>query len=336
MKRMIAAGIVSAFPSFAFASSLDHFSQVYFFGDSFTDGGAAFDLAGPAFVPPEIYPNRQLTNGDTWATKLGGVYVNGTFTQATGLNTTNFAVASAEAVAEADDFAPDLGDQIAAFLSYVTAGLSVGPNALAFVQFGVNDIDEATKADSVVNAAPEDVPAELLKAAIEIGNEVAGAIGNGVHTLLNAGFSKVAVFGLPDLGIFPNVRAAGSDQVAVASAYTQIYNANLIEALQNEFSPGATEYVDSFAIYDTILSNPGEFGITNTSDPCIEDLACLLGDPNTHFFYDNVHQTEVVHDYVAGYISRQFATPIPLPSSVVLLLAGLSGLFVLSRRSAVA
>lgn len=330
MKLVLAACLLSCVSSLAAASSLDQFDQVFFFGDSFSDGGAAYDLAGEAFVPSTIYPKNQLTNGDTWATKLGGTYVSGTFTTGSGFDTTNFAVASAEAVAEADDFAPDLGQQIATFLGYVEAGLVIGPKSLAFVQFGVNDIDEATKAESVLTAAPEDVPAELLKAAIAIGNEVTDAIVASVATLLDTGFSKVAVFGLPDLGIFPNVRAAGISDVA--SAYTHIYNENLIAALDSTFAPGETEYIDSFGLFDGILSNPTAFGITNTTDPCIDDLACLLGDPNTHFFYDNVHQTEVVHTYVAEYISRQFAAPVPLPAGSVLLVAGLGSLLVLCRK----
>lgn len=332
MKHSAALGLLALLPSLATAAPLGSFSQVVFFGDSFTDGGAAFSLA-PSEVPPEVYPNGQLTNGDVWATQLGGTYEDGTyiynpltntFSFGTGLSTTNFAVGGAEAVAESDDRSPDLGTQIDAFRA---SGLDLGSNALGTILIGANDIGEATS------------EAE----AIAEGLAVIGAIATGAKTLLQSGIEKVAVFGMPDLGIFPSVIASGLSDIA--TAYTPVFNSALqgaidIVNLQLELAGLGSDritYVDSFAIFDSILSDPGAFGITNTTDACFEepsDLpACLAGDPNTFFFYDTVHPTEVVHTAFADTVRREFVPAVPLPASAGLLALGLAGLLVLRRRS---
>ena len=301
MHRTAIAAILALAPALSTAAPLGEFSQVIYFGDSLTDGGAAFALTNGAGVPIDIYPNGQLTNGDVWAVQLGGTFANGT----------NFAVGGAEAVAEPDDISPDLGQQIDSCLA---SGIDLGLNALGMVLIGANDLGEA-------NSEPE---------AYAISTEVIGAIVAGVGTLLNNGIPTVAVFGMPDLGIFPSVVASG--QSALATAFTPVFNTALQTALDTFFAPGQTVYVDTFSIFDNILKNPDAYGITNTTDACLaEAIACLSGDPNTFFFYDTVHPTEAVHTAFADAVRQQFVPPVPLPATAGFLVAGLGFLMVLRR-----
>lgn len=304
MKRITATALLCALPLMAHSATLGDFSQVIYFGDSFSDGGAALALAGPAAVPPAIYPNGQLTNGDVWAVQLGGTFANGT----------NFAVGGAEAIAEPGDISPDLSAQVS---SFAASGVPLGANPLGAVLIGGNDLGEAS---------------DLAEVAA-IGTAVIGAITTNVQRMIDNGLSTVAVFGLPDLGIFPSVRADGLGPIA--TAYTPIYNAELQAALAANFDPAEIIYFDTFTVFDEIFTDPGAFGITDTLQPCLLDVAaCLAGDPNTFFFYDDVHPTEVVHTALAAAVRAQLApTPVPLPAGAALLLSGLA-LLVWGRRRA--
>ena len=83
--------------------------------------------------------------------------------------------------------------------------------------------------------------------------------------------------------------------------------------------------------YDDILLNPGDYGITNTTDPCLpwmqpDEPVCE--NPDEYFYYWIVHPSDAAHRIVGQkmYDATVGATPVPLPAGLPLLGAGIVAL----------
>jgi phospholipase/lecithinase/hemolysin len=322
----LAAGLTAA-P--AAASPLDRFSDIYVFGDSLSDPGNLFNAlfgapASPAFP---VYPDAQFTDGAAWASQIGADFASGR----------NFAHGSARAAptpaqtftfpdltTPSDPFdtvdivfdVPDFADQIAL---YQASGQTLGANPLAAVWFGGNDLRDAV---SVLDPFP--VVASALN-----------SIGAGLASLAGEGFTNLAVFGLPDLGKIPEIRALGDGAMAAATAATVAFNDNLQDLLAVLPStlpiPVEVTYVDTFDLFNDILGDPTAFGFQDAETACLDAL--LVGAvPNCagFVFYDDIHPTAQAHALIAERFTAAVA-PVPLPAGWVLMLS-LGGALALLRR----
>ena len=104
--------------------------------------------------------------------------------------------------------------------------------------------------------------------------------------------------------------------------------------------PGfAVQIVDIYSAFNAVLADPGAFGITNTTDPCIPDGSQRMppdpfpipvtptlpncGDPNTYVFYDLVHPTTVLHREIANEFAPFLASAnVAAPGVLWLLMLG--------------
>ncbi len=301
MKRFLAIAALAAFPFSATATPLGPFSDFFVFGDSLSDAGNAFLGTGGTTPPNPPYPDGQFTNGDTWATQLGALP-----SLAGGQN---YAVGGAKALPDADP-SPDLAAQIGIFLSDAPV---LGANPLAAILIGANDIKTAT-------SIPE---------ALVLINAVMGEIASGIATLTANGIEQVAVMGLPNLGRFPGV--VGTPEQGFATAGSLLFN-DLLRDTADAFGTDAL-YVDLFAPLEAVFALPGDYGITNTTEACLATpVACLAGDPDSYFFYDDVHPTEPVHSVIAGAFYDAVTAPVPLPAGGVLMASSLAGLALRQAR----
>jgi len=291
----------------AYGATTTPFTDIILFGDSTSDGGNVFlttsadPITFPTPIPdPAIYPERQFTNGDTWATQLGiGPSLAGG---------TNFAFGDAEAVAEPDDLVPDLDAQIDLFLPFASL---LGPNPLGVMFIGGNDLREITD--------PTD-PIEVQS----VFTQTIEAITDGITKLReNSGIKHVAVFNMPNLGLLP-----GTDPIVapVLKDASERYNEQLSDALDD--IPN-TITIDIFTLLNDVAADPGAFGFSNVDEACILSIDC--SDPNTFLFYDPVHVSARAH----GIIAEEFATaiaPIPSPAAGMLLLTGMVAFAAVRRR----
>lgn len=314
MKALALAAFLIALPLPTLADGIGAFSDIIVFGDSYSDGGnAALATAGSPDPRPNplLYPAGQFTNGDVWTTQLGLVP-----SLAGG---TNYAFGGAEAVAEAGDVSPDLQAQIAAFLSSPPV---LGPNPLPVIFIGANDFNEARS---------------LAEAAVEAAM-VLGAITRSVDTLLNSGLgiNSVAVFGMFDLGRFPEVV---NDPILgpTATFAANQFNIALRTSLATLFEPDETIFIDTFAVFEGIFRDPGALGLTNTTEACIltEIDPTLCRNDLGYFFVDNVHASEPVQEVLAAAFHDSLpAAAIPTPAAGLLFLSALGAAAALVRRRA--
>ncbi len=87
---------------------------------------------------------------------------------------------------------------------------------------------------------------------------------------------------------------------------------------------------DTAAAFQRLLADPAAFGLTNTTDPCVnlaEGTVCP--NPDEWLFWDGVHPTARTHEILA----RQFRLAlIPEPGTLALLGLGLVALAWVLRR----
>ncbi len=138
-----------------------------------------------------------------------------------------------------------------------------------------------------------------------------------VGALQLAGAQHILVPGMPDLGLTPAYYGDAS-----ATAFSFAFD----QALQANLPKGAT-YYDTFGFMHQVVANPGAYGFTNVTDPCLVGLT-PCSNPDQYLFWDDLHPTTAADQILAG----QFANAIPEPSTFLMLGTGLVGLAGVLRR----
>jgi outer membrane lipase/esterase len=87
---------------------------------------------------------------------------------------------------------------------------------------------------------------------------------------------------------------------------------------------------DTFALLERLIDDPGAFGFSNVTTPCLATPDVLTGCQG-YLFFDGVHPTTAGHQIVGQF----FAVSVPEPSTALLVLAGVAGLALggLGRRA---
>ncbi|MGB3402916.1 MAG: SGNH/GDSL hydrolase family protein [Microcoleaceae cyanobacterium] len=273
-------------------------SQIYAFGDSYSDDGLSFEISTDAvaagvedsFILPAdpdrgLYdPEGRWTNGPTAVEVLSDTL---------DVALTDYAVGGAKSGAGnyyswLDSF-QDTGvfGQIDQY-STELAGASADPDALYFIFASANDLFEYT--DFGLPGTVEELAAQTVENIVE-----------GVTDLSELGAQQFLIVNSSDLDILPGVIEFG--QVEEATVFTDEVNELLPEALaaiSQELGVEIALY-DHVAISDEIRSNPQDFGLTNVDDPYqpvfpVEPPA--PGSPDEYYFWDEYHPTRRVHEII--------------------------------------
>ena len=281
------------------------FSTLYAFGDSLSDVGSSDSAAmslyktlgtcDPTHLCPPYFDGR-LSNGPVASEYLAGALF------PSGVTATNFrsyAVAGANSGESNSGFnigglikLPGMKQEVANYLE--DAKGKADPNALYFIWGGANDS---------LGGDPATIAAQ----------NIAGY----VSTLAGAGAKNILVPNLGDLSLTP----FGQDNAAQAQAFSLTFNSELATQLGNlehQF-PGTHIFsFDSYAFLNDVVQHPDKYGFTDTGDPCLT-LLIPCGNPDQQVWWDDFHPTTRAHSF----IGTAFATAVPEPEVVSMLIAGL-------------
>ena len=238
------------------------YTQVVVIGDSLSDNGNVF--------LPAPYWNGRASNGPVAVEYLG---------EALGVSLADLAWYGATTGVGnyADGGSADAVGLygLPGMTTVFNMGLSQGPidpDALYIVWGGPNDFWAV--------ADPQGAAVAISKAATNV-----VAI---VQRLQVLGAKHILVPNMVDLGTTPLVRAYGPFFSWISASYNQELKFRL---------PAGVHYFDTFSLVSGAIANPGAYGLTNVTDPCLGDSICA--DPSSYLFWDVVHPTTTVHAIVA-------------------------------------
>ena len=159
-------------------------------------------------------------------------------------------------------------------------------------------------ADDILAPSPLDTTPQ------DIVNRAVSNIDGMVASLQGLGAQHILVPGVPDLGLTPFFAGLGPLAAAQATAFSDLFNAELSATLP----AGAIFYNTADLLHD-IVANPAAYGFTNVTDPCFDGVT-VCANPGQYLFWDDFHPTTATDAIVA----KAFAGAVPEPSSIVLLL----------------
>ena len=294
--------VVSLFALPGLSQAQTGYEDVFIFGDSASDSGNRYLMTGLTTKSPyplvPTYPyamgGHHYSNGKTWVEHLAMGLNDPTGGQASLANpgkNGNYAYGGARGRNNTLHPSPDSLEQAQMFIADYNRAPS---DALYVVQFGGNDVRDA------LEAAKDD---QSLATSFGILFGAAYEVRETIQTLYNAGARNFLVANSVNLTNAPAVKLAGDVTVFLTGIFVGTYNGQLeghLIALEGQ--PGiAIDRFDMFGFTQGMVDNPGDYGLTNVTAPCLNFLAESGGkceNPEDYLFWDGFHPTAVAHKVI--------------------------------------
>jgi outer membrane lipase/esterase len=184
-------------------------------------------------------------------------------------------------------------------------------DALYVVAGGGNNAQDALVAAAGCGGNPVCINGIIQSAALAF----AGDMGVIDAELEAAGARRFIVWDVPDIGVAPAVRAPGASASGLGTLIAASMNAVLSGAIN---SGPHVPLFDLFGVVDSIVANPGAFGLTDATNACAQFIAC---DPSKYLPWDGIHPTSAGHLIISNAVLAQ----VPAPATLMLLAVGLAG-----------
>ena len=306
------------------------FSAEYVFGDSLSDVGNVY-LATGGLEPASPYVNGQFSNGPVWVQDLAARLGLPALTPSlAGGNDYAFGGATTGSTYTNNSAVPNLAQQVGSFL---LGNASAPSDALYTFSIGANDLF------AILNGSTGGLtPTQAAAAAAQV---VASAAGD----LEAAGAKDLALFDVPDLGVTPEITALGQAASAAATALSIYFDQQVLLDLAPVEAAGLTVFdLNTYALIDEAVKDPGALGFSNVTDPCWTGgftgsatggsvCSMLPAVQDTYLFWDDVHPTAAGQFLVADAALRAMGLPVPEPSTWAMMALGFGGLgFAAYRR----
>ncbi len=253
--------LLSALP----AQSPQSFSNIFIFGDSLSDDGNLFSLAG---IPAAPYWEGRFSNGPVWVEQLA---------REIGLDpaaTKNFAIGGSTTSLVVESQIP-----LALFLNV----RRFPPEALYVFWAGTNDM--LGLLDGVGD------PGQIILDAM-------AQTSSALMSMANAGAITVLVPNLPDLSRLPrSLQNLSKPEIAAIDASVREYNAALALTLAQLEALLGLEIIalDTYKLTAQVIDDPKTFMLKKVSESVIKKDGRLVKKPADYLFFDDIHPTAVGH-----------------------------------------
>ncbi len=290
----------------------------YAFGDSLVDNGniprvynVPFSYIEGSLAP--YYDNGRFSNGPTWAEIFPGltglsfsaandVAVGGAFTGPLVVPTGPSTTGTFNNLSNTEGLPVPLPSFDEEVTNFAAAGGHFGAGDVAGVWVGANNYFIAA---SEISANPSAATA-IVTAAV---TQDIGQIGIGVSGLIGLGARTLIVQNLPPLGDTPDFNSTADQLNGTTYLVNEIassHDTGLSEEMQSLHSTTGANIivVNEAQLFNEVLANPAAFGISNTTTACVSVTACLTGTTatqDTYLFWDGVHPTAGIHQFIAEY-----------------------------------
>jgi outer membrane lipase/esterase len=277
--------------------------QIFILGDSVSDAGNRYLMTGESTKSPyplvPTYPYNMggfhYSNGKTWAERIAqdlNDVSGGKASRAAPGKNGNYAHGGARGRNNVDHPSPDSLEQA---MTLVVDYNGAPPDALYVVQFGGNDVRDALEA-----AQSDQSLATSFGILFNAVYEVQGTI----NSLYAAGARNFLVANSPDLANTPAINLSGPVAGFLTGIFVGTYNGELENRLiELETKPGIVIHrFNMFDFTNKLVSNPGDYGLTNVTSPCLNFLVESGGkcdNPEDYLFWDGLHPTAVGHRAIA-------------------------------------
>jgi phospholipase/lecithinase/hemolysin len=297
--------LLSAFlilPGIAYGAS---YSNLWIFGDSFSDNGATVDILPllKAVGSPPLPKNGKLADDKLWieffAESLGMPERAETIWNKYNRNPGNYSMIAASSLRQSL-IIQDFPDQIDSFQEKFK---SFDPNDLIVVQMGINDALDAMKTFGA--KAPQGREAAMIAADAYL-DQAMQSYEAEFKRLISLGGKKFLVVNSPDLGLAPFARQRKATEIA--HVFSLKLNAKLkaiVARLSKSNRSVSIKSMDLLAKLIDFRTHPASYGI---ADNLIYDLPCgqrglnnkVCTEPSKYFYYDLNHPTSQINEVIAN------------------------------------
>jgi outer membrane lipase/esterase len=327
---MAAAGLGLCLGVAATASPADAApTSIYAFGDSLTDTGN-IEASTFGILPLSPFATGRFSNGPLWIDRVTSAFGTQATPSLEGGN--NFAYGGATTGGVVP---PGVTFQTLDYLARQGVN-GADPDALYIVYAGGNDVRNELGS----TLAPE----ALAAAATE-------NIRQAVTNLAQAGAKYIMVPNLSDLALIPESLAGGTETMQRATTLSTAFNnalSGVLAGLEAAF-PIDLISLDVGSLFNTIVSNPAQYGLTNVNTPCFSGAfdrpGTVCANPDEYLFWDNIHPTTATHQIFGDFALAALAgwdeaaaapasAPLQVaePATLMMLACGLLGLGLMRRR----
>ena len=189
-----------------------------------------------------------------------------------------------------DIFAVDVKNMGQQINDYLATKPIIDSSTLFIVWGGANNLNYAK--------SPADVVAAATQETVDI------------QRLIDAGATQLLVLNLPPMGLIPRLNGSPATSLP-ANAAAALFNSWLdtgISVLHDLYGNRhlVIYRLDVFSLFNQIVANPGQLGLTNITDP---SQGANLVNPDTYLFWDDLHPTTRGHHLLADAAIKAMASP---------------------------
>lgn len=284
----------------------------YGFGDSLVDNGNIPRVYGVPFTYIEganaqYYDNGRFSNGPTWAEILPGltglsftaandVAVGGAFTGPLTINNVTY-----NNLSNYEGLPVPLPSFDQEVTNFAAAGGHFNQGDVVGVWVGANNYFVAAGAIAQnPGAAQAIITAAVTQDITQIYTGVGGLISLGARTLI--------VQDLPLLGFTPNFNTSSLPTILAVDGISIAHDQSLAAAMGSLHSTTGANIivVNEQQLFNEVLANPAAYGISNTTQACVYTPSCAsstLAQQDKYLFWDDVHPTAGIHQFIARYVA---------------------------------